>query len=413
MAALLSTALMACLAQVSVAASFKTVVLARDTIKIAGKKIRFASFDAGAINDKNQIAFYSNIYGQGVNPLNNVAIFSRLGTKTYLMARENVSTTLNGVATTLPDLTTNFLINSSGIVFWTGDDGNGKTLYNIGYRNQSPFSLFTITNTTVGTEPVADFNDRNFASVIALDDNFSTQPLTVFFESPSTGKKIVSVGDNAVGLPLGSTFQSFGAPTIDDSNNVYFTASVSGKGSKYDGIWFGQTPDPQPLVVVGQFASGTGESFTTFLDSPHPSANGKYCGLSAQTATFKGLWLETVASRSLKNIALVGTVVSDQDDGDLTIKKVNPPAVNNKGQSAFLANSTSATGVSKIALFFSKQPGTIEKIIRVGDAFTLKGANVTVTDIRFKPRGGLNNSGKMLVTLSFSNRTSGIFIATP
>jgi len=422
MAALLSTALVASVAGTSFATSFKTVVLSRQVVHIAGKKIRFATFEAAAINDKQQVAFYAAIYGGGVNPTNNTAIFAKYGSNINQIARNNVPITVNGVSTTYPTLTTNFLINRSGIVFWAADDSSGVTSYNLGYRKVNPISLGTVTNPAGATEPIADFNNRNHISLIGDRTDISPGPLTVVQVGPSDGIYLASVGDNAVGLPLGSTYTNFGNPTIDGSNKVYYTASVDGKGSIFDGIWAGKGKDPAPLVTIGQFASGSGESFTGFEESPHPSQNGKYCGFLADTATQSGIWIATTASGSLRNVALAGATVTT-DNGTLTFKKLQPPAINNTGHAAFLATATTDSttaddgtvtpGVTRLGLFYATASGQVRSVVRVGDVVQIGTQKLTVSNVRFKPRGGLTNNNKLLVTLSFSNRTTGIFIATP
>ncbi|HVE16458.1 MAG TPA: hypothetical protein VNB29_06965, partial [Chthoniobacterales bacterium] len=63
--------------------------------------------------------------------------------------------------------------------------------------------------------------------------------------------------------------------------------------------------------------------------------------------------------------------------------------------------------------FYATASGQVSSVVRVGDIVQIGTQKLTVSNVRFKPRGGLTNNNKLLVTLSFSNRTTGIFIATP
>jgi len=410
-AAALFTASLASLLPVSYGATFDKVVMARNSVTVGGKKVHFGSFEAAAMNDKGQVSFYSVIYGAGVNVTNNNAIFTRKNKRTTLIARENVATEIAGQTVTLTPLTTNFLINAGNRTLWSGDT-NGNTNYYISTKGGAASPLVTITGTTAGNEPVADFNSKNAISVLALNLSLSTSPLTVFRISATQISSVVSAGSPAVGMPFGSTFQSFGNPSIDNKNTVYYTASISGKGSKYDGIWQGKGADPKPIVVIGRNAPGVSGDFTAFTGSPAPSPNGKYCAFGADASTKSGIWLSTPATGGIRKIAAEGQKVSTEN-GSVTLKTFDEPAVNNTGHVAFLARAKTSAGTKSVLFLSESAGGELKKVVGQGDTVLIGGKSLKINDILFKPRGGLNKKGKLLVTLAFTDRTSGIFIVTP
>jgi hypothetical protein len=415
--AILGFASLACLISATDAATFEKVVMSRDKINLNGNRIRFATFEAAAFNDKDFVAFFSNIYGQGVTLSNNNAIFLRVGKRTNMIARANQVVNVQGTDLTLT-LTTNFLVNKKGYVLWSGTDATlGETLISLTNRNSAAYGMALITGTTVGTEPIVDLNNANRISFLALDLSEPSLPPTVWRVGFTENSPLVQVGDNAIGMAFGSTYTGFGAPTLDQSNNVYFTAGISGRGSVYDGIWYGKGHDPRPIAVINRTAPGTGGAkFSAFLDSPHPSSNGKYCAFLADATpasapVIGGIWLATVATHGVKNVAAEGDHTGT-GASKLTFRKFEPPAVNNQGHCAFLAV-TAGAGGNKLGLFFATAPGDVEKVVARGDTIRVDGKNLKVSDVKFKPRGGLNNNDKILVTLSFSNRTTGIFIVKP
>jgi hypothetical protein len=407
------------------APKFKKLLFSREKATNDSKPLRFGSFGEPAINDKGEIAFYTTIYGQRVSTSTNTAIFIRYGNKDRLIARKGVAMKVSGTTHTFDTITRQPLINSHSKIYW-GSTDIGVTYYN--YANKAAVSRIfgSLTGATPGTEPVADFNSKNSISLVALDTASSTSPLSVIRAALNYYVAVVSVGDAVVGLPLSSIYSNFGAPTLDDRNNVYFVANITGTTAVFDGIWYGLTGDPTPLVTVGNLAPGftRDTKFTSFVTSPNPAPRGKICAFLATADTTNGIFTAEVPSGKLSKVVLENVLqdVSNAgvaDDAGVVGGDVVPvrfatlqsPAINDRGDVAFLA-SPLVKGVATLGLYLARN-STIEKIISVGDTFTKGTTTTTVVDIRFSSLGGINKKGTLVCTLSFANRTSGIYAITP
>jgi len=401
-------------------ATFTAVALSRQKAVVSnGQTLHFGSFGQPALNDNGNATFYTTVYGPGVSSNTNAAIISRIKGKFKLAAREGVPQAVNGLGTVvLQSMTTNPLINKKSLVFWSGtyetpQQGTFNTVYSFANPHGTSNGFCTVINTQVGSEPIADFNNKTNISLLALDPTSINDPLTVFRINPSAIIGIVSVGDTIIGLPLGTTYTNFGVPSIDEKNNVYFVANASGTAAAYDGIWYGKTGDPDPLVLINQLApgaNGLSARFTAFSDSPCASPRGALCAFAATAGGTTGIWVVNVKTGVITNVVINGSPVTNLTGS--TLSQIQPPAINDAGLTAFLAH-TSVAGTSVLGLFTAKDPDSVQKVVAVGDTVLVKGTNAKVTDIRFTQLGGLNKSGKVICTLSFDNRTSGVFIITP
>jgi hypothetical protein len=423
----LGITLFAAVAASSSAATFQLVAKSRQTaVKVQGKAIRFGSFGQPTLNDSGNVAFYSTMYGGGVSANNNVGIFIRTKKRARLLAQEGVDMNLIGTGgfvfpINLISMTNQPVINKKSNVYWSGTyevflpDGTRifETAYNFANRQGKSLAVVTVVNTQPGTEPVADFNANNSVSLLALDGRALNDPLSVARCTRNAAISVVSVGDTIIGMPLGTTFTNFGVPTLDDKNQVYFSANASGTAAKFDGIWFGKNGDPDPLVVVDQEAPGANGKFATFADLPGASPRGDTCAFLANAGT-NGIWTVDVKTRALTLIAKDGTLISNTRD---SLSNLQTPAVNDAKTVVFLAT-PSLGGIPSLGIFMSKTPGTVEKVIAVGDTIKEAGTGIggepaKVIDIRFSSLGGLNKKGQIVCTLSFDNRSSGVYIITP
>lgn len=395
------------------AATIQKIIVSRQGIKgLAG--VRFGSFGAPSINDTGSVAVYSTIYGKEVDSTTNamVALINRTGTARKIVREGDDSSS----GASLLALGQGPVINNSRHVSWTGEfiivTNNQTTQWftialglpsgswvNYGGRNTAAY---------VNGMPVITMNNRNATAIAGLlYDSLSQSYLDAVFRlTRSAATAIVAAGETPIGLPLGSTYSSFGNPTVDDKNTLYYVADVSDAGNAFDGIWFGKNGDPDPLVIKGQTAPGTGSTYSTFSNSPSPSPDGRVCAFAASAGgTNNGIWLVDTSTKEITSLVTTSTPVNGTTE---TVTNIQPPSVNNNGQVAFLATSsvTSKTGI------YGWNGSKLEKIIAPGDVVNIDGKDKNVIDIRFNPMRALNAKGEVVFTASFDDRTSGVFKAS-
>jgi hypothetical protein len=384
------------------AATIQNVIVSRQGIK-GLKGIRMGSFGAPSINDSGSVAVYATIYGKGIDASSNTAIvlLNRTGNaRKIIQEGDDFNFTSFGTAP---------LINNSRHIAFDAEREvfvlkDGKvvltTVVVVGLGNPSGSWAAYPGSSLLSDLTTFSLNSRNATALTAGVQ----QGDTVYRLTRARSFPLVAAGDVPIGLPLSSTYSSFGAPGIDDKNNIYYVADISDAGNAFDGIWFGKNGDPQPLVIKGQDALN-GSAFSSFLDSPSPSPDGSICAFTASAGgTNNGVW--TVNTRS-KVVTPVVTTSSLVDGSSERLSNFQSPAVNKNGQLAFLATSsaTKKTGI------YAWDGSKLVKVIAPGDSMNINGKDKNVIDIRFNPMRGLNSKGIVVFTASFDDRTSGVFKA--
>jgi hypothetical protein len=373
------------------------------------------SFGAPTINDTGAIAVYATLYGKGVDSTTNsaIALINRSGTGRVIVQNgDNINADGSSFWNFLR-LGTSPVINKTRHIAWTGEyvvyTPSPVDVFTIGLGTPSGGRTeFASRNAFVTGFPVLSLNKRNACSLMAslFDDVNQQNEDAVFRITASSALALAEASQTPIGMPLGSTYSSFGNPTIDDRNYLYYNASVTGSVSTFDGIWFGKNGDPVPLVLKGQAAPGTASNFSDFLDSPSPSPDGTKCAFTGSAGgSNNGVWIADTKSKVVTNVATTSTRVSGTTD---TLNSFQAPGINNTGETAFLATSSS-TG--KLGIYGSNGSG-LTKLIAVGDLVTIDGKDKHIIDIQFNPVRALNSHGTVVFTASFDDRTSGVFTTT-
>ena len=398
------------------------VALSREKFTAQGQKLRVGSFGAPAINLRNALVYYATCYGSGINASNNAFLgrISKSGKSRRIIARKGSVTSVG----TLTGLSTNPYINNSFLVSWSAVfttivlDGQTQNIttntYFLQTSKQGASARYFLFPDQDIVDKSMDLNKQNAITLLAGDLARPDAPQSVFRLQPGAATPLVAVGETAIGLPLGATYTEFGEPTIADNNTVFFAAKVSDTDTKFDGIWYGKNGDPNPLVVNGQTAPGVG-ALTAVSDPPVPSSSGKLAAFAATGGSGSGIFVVDVATGVITLTAKTGQSVSDYAQ---QLSGLQPPAVNNKGQVAFGVKTDGAAlasaNIERVnALFFVNPSEDPIKIIANGDTVVVKGKEKKVIDLRFAPTRGLNDLGYIAFTASFSDRTSGVFLAKP
>ncbi len=231
------------------------------------------------------------------------------------------------------------------------------------------------------------------------------------------GKVIATVESNVIGLPFFTVFTRFSDAIIADQNKAFVVADISDDGSEFDGIWQGNNPDVQPVVVKNSKAP-SGGTFESFDGKIGPSRNAKLVAFVAtlsDTDANRGVFRSGVTGDNLIRIAGAGDKApGNTASGNLgNFTDFELAAVSNQGYVAVLGNVENANGTGeRTGIWLSDEDGQNLELIVVEGQEILVGKDLKkITKIAFNPVSGLNKRGQVAFTASFTDRTSAVFVA--
>jgi hypothetical protein len=414
------------------------------------------SFGAPSINDKGSIAYACILGGTGISAFrNNTVVFRAKGKKPskvawqsgfqsivpdgfgyapintfllsgsvylYRISRDVAINNTNRIAFSAQSLFTYYTVNDKGQRTYTESDTATYGLLSpvgAGPRSFQPIPLSTFINYFDGIlEKTISLNPQN---AIAYNASFfitSTKAVEGFaFSSPNNGGVISTVESNVIGLPYFATFQSFTDAIISNRNAAFVTAQISDGNNGFDGIWQGNNPDLIPVAVKTNDAPDGGK-FTTFGEKAGPSRNGKFCAFTASTTKgTNGVFRSTVVNdwTSQKDtekilIAQAGdTAPTNSKAGTLGVfSSFSLAASNDVGQVALIGTVNGKEGI-----WVSDAKGANLKLVAIaGQTLTVDSTEKTINSIAFNPVSGINRTGQIAFTASFSDRTSAVIIAS-
>lgn len=241
-------------------------------------------------NNRGEVAFLIAVAGPDPNSNDNLAIFAGPATDVSLLARRGSS---------------------------PSSEPGGPA-----------FSLFAPPNLN---------NGGNVAFSATLDGGDAG----IFVSGPSGLHRRVALGAQAPGLDPGVTFSNFNEVLINDSGQIAFKGGVSGLSAREDsGIWAGAPNDLQLAAQGGAPAPGTETTFDGFNNGgfrdPVFNAKGQVAfwgSLDSASETNHGIWAG--APENLQLIARRGHTLPGRD-GEVPINNLNPPAISDTGEVAFL-----------------------------------------------------------------------------
>ena len=359
----------------------------------------FSTVGIPVFNDLSQSAFDSILYGPGVSDLNSRAIYSEGGGNgVELIARTGdfAPGTGEGVKfASFPSLM--FLNNRGSVAFVAGLTGNGvgPTNNTAIYRADShgirlvaragdrfseaePELMFRSLS-----YPVLNDNDQIafFGSLIGSGASPSFGQ-AIFRDNPVTGlETVVRIGDSVPGMDVGVIFAGLDVegsdePALNNRGEMAFGARIGGPGisGSNDRVILSEGGGRGLKVVAreGTVAPGADDSVTFSTFEP-PVLNAR--GESAFIARLAGNTVETLnrvalfsegMGKGLKLVARSGDVVPGSTD--LTISSFEQPFLNAKGQTAFFST-ISGPGITSSrneAVFAEDTAGNLHLIAREG-----------------------------------------------
>jgi hypothetical protein len=213
-----------------------------------------------------------------------------------------------------------------------------------------------------------------------------------------------------------ATYQSFSDAIIANGNKTFVTAQIGDGNDDFDGIWQGNSPDLQP-VAVKTHASPDGGKFSTFGEKTGPSRSGKFCAFQATTTkgtngVFRSTVVNTWTSQKSTEkvlIAKVGAAApTNSQVGALgTFSSFTLAACSDGGQVAFIGTVDGRDGI----WLSDKEGKNLKLVVIQGQTLKVGKTEKTVNKLAFNPVSGINRTGKVAFTASFTDRTSAVIIA--
>jgi hypothetical protein len=252
----------------------------------------------------------------------------------------------------------------------------------------------------------------------------STNDTGIWLGDGTQLNKIVREGDDA---PEGGQFVNVGSDGstrtglgMTGSGGVVFMGKTSSGPS---GIWKAENGAIEPIVKTGQIAPGTGSSFFT-LSGPLTSPSGRIAFWSNLQNSTQSLW--TWSSGQLRAV-ITSADTPPELGGAWEFTNLAGSGfdgteflLNDKGQMVFTALIRPKGQINTMISLWGFDPGTgIHLIARGGQQFDVGGGNLrTISNISLitgsasgdgRPNS-LNDQGQLVVTLTFSDFSSGVFL---
>ncbi|MEZ6193654.1 MAG: hypothetical protein R3C45_20620 [Phycisphaerales bacterium] len=313
---------------------------------------------------------------------------------------------------------------------------------------QSPGTL-TLTaregDTAPDTEPGVTFNAvgaplLNNTGQIAFLATLTGTGITgtnnrgIWMGHPGTLQLTARTGDAAPGTEPGLVFSNLTYPSINDAGQVAFFANINGPGitnSNNSGIWTGPSAAPQLLIREGAAAPGN-EPGVVFSGFGGPSLNragnvafyGVVTGPGVFPTNNTGIWSQ--GGGTLEQIVREGDHAPGTNPGVTfaTFDRPDTIVLNGAGQLAFLGwltgidvNTTNDQGI-----WATDIDGNLHLVLREGSLFDVSD-DPLIEDLRTVSSMGMhvgtedgrpvgfNNAGQIALLLTFTDGTSGVFVA--
>jgi hypothetical protein len=275
----------------------------------------------------------------------------------------------------------------------------------------------------VGLYSYGDFTEDFLRTTMSINSRGSipyndTYPITADTAVPGFGyaypgysPAIATTASNVIGLPYFTTFANFSQAIITKSNVAYVVANLSDTGADFDGIWQGNNPNIQPVVILGDPAPDEGV-FTTFGGQIGVSRNGKYVAFSANTTrSGNAVFRADKGGKNILTVVKLGAEVPNGEGATGRLSSVTLAAANDKGQIAIRGTVSTSTG-NRDAIWVTDGTGKNLKLVVIqGQAIPGKSGLNLVRTIDFNPLAGLNAKGELAFTATFGDRKAAVIVA--
>jgi hypothetical protein len=431
----------------------------------------FSTIVSLAFNDVGQTAIVAALrLSSGVIPPNNLGIWTERNGALNLVAREDDQAPGTPSGAKFGNFSSNFTVprlNSSGQTVFIADlkPGFGGVVNNV-----NDFGIWSDTSGSLslvargGSQAPGVPAGANFASFFFQQTNkpvineqgkiafwggldyFSggggvTQQNYEGIWSDVTGslELITRTGNAAPGMPSGATFRDLNRPRLNDANQIAFAGAALGggnTGANDGGIWSDRNGTLELIYREGTQAPGTpagavffglaslSSSVTRFNNAGQLAfVSGLRPGFGGvDTNNDSGIWSER--NGVLELIAREGDQAPGTPVG-ASFSSLDIPTLNHLGQIAFTAalkiGVGGVTDANDRGLWGQDATGGLQLIVREGDLMRVAPGDFrTISSFIFyegsvddDDRGiGINDLGQVAFRASFTDGSSGVFVAT-
>ena len=228
----------------------------------------------------------------------------------------------------------------------------------------------------------------------------------------SSGAILATTESNVIGLPYETTYQSFSDAIIANKNRIFLVADISDTGDEYDGLWQGNNPNLQPVVVKQTKAPGGGV-FESFEGTAGPNPTGKLVAFIANlggAGADQGVFVSNLKGTQIDQLALTG---DDAPGTEGTFSAFELASVNDRGAVAILGTIKDGSSTRTGVWVSDRSRKTLELIVLTGDTLNVRGKEKRITRIACSPVGGFNRKSEIAFTASFNDKTSAVIVAKP
>ncbi len=414
----------------------------------------FTTFGTGntpVLNDNGQVAFFSNLAGMAVTSgVNSAGIWSQdsLGGLGLVIragsAAPGTTGFFNGFSAPR--------FNNAGQVAFVGTlatgPGSGANVNNdSGIWRQTSVAFGTLALVAREGSPAVGVPGLNYSPLSATNsptlNNSGQTAFSTALSAPGAranysegGGSLAVLGVNGVAAPgTSETFVFPSSPIINNSGrSAFFSTLSSGTG-----IWTASNGSTPAVTLVARngdpvISAGAGVNLGT-IDGASLRFNGAdrvaFTSALSGSGTAAGNNFAVLAqgSSGLSVIARAGSAAPGTGAGVLFGTSFTSLSFNNVGQVAFIANLV-GSGIgpgsgNSSGLWATDLSGGLQLVARTGDLFDVNSStsitdNRTISLITYTASSGgqdgqgrgLNDAGQLVFNLTFTDGTSGVFVAT-
>jgi|GEM_PF-1378216 len=442
----------------------RALLLNTTTRTLASGKAFQGSFGAPALNDKGDVAYACILAGTGITAFSsNSVVFRAKGPKSHpVTAIQSDVLILNDNFMDRAVGLNEFPVSGSAYVYRIGKDVGFNNKRQISFVAEMPFEYYTVNDKGVKTyhptetstagllvplgQAKSFFATNIYSYIKSFSDDFLTKTVSLNMQgswpfngnfvvtatksvegfafatgNPAGGSSavnvIATVESNVIGLPYSATYQTFSDAIIANGNRTFVTAQIGDGNGDFDGIWQGNSSDLQP-VAVKTHTSPDGGKFIAFGEKTGPSRSGKFCAFLASTSagtngvfrsTVVNTWTSPKSTEKILIAKLGDKAPTNSQAGTLgAFSSFSLAACSDSGQVALIGNVDGKDGI-----WLSDAKGeNLRLVVIEGQTLTIGKTQKTLNKIAFNPVSGINRSGKVAFTASFTDRTSAVIVAT-
>jgi hypothetical protein len=240
-------------------------------------------------------------------------------------------------------------------------------------------------------------------------------------------------GDPAPGTAAGVSYVLFSSPVINSTGRVAFsaTARAGTSGTAPRGVWVGTPGNVALLARVGNAAPSTpaGVTFSVINSSPRLNAAGQtlfqgiLSGSGVTASNDSGIWKGVPGA--VAKVYREGDPAPGAGAGTLFGEAFNGgESINDRGEVVFVNELTgpNVTTANDRSIWFVDAAGNFTLVAREGDAFAVARDDSRVLSFFTTRSGsgdeagsfsGFNDRGQIAFHATFTDGSSGIFVASP